>query len=131
MTRISVAVALGAAILLAGGCGSAQPGGFEAAGTVTYKGNPVPRGSILLSPDSSKGHSGPAVSADIVDGKFDTKLAKQRLTDGAYRVRVDGFDGNAQPDQELPLGKQIFAEYVTTVDVNQENAGALAIEVKR
>lgn len=120
-----------ATILFAGGCGTSQPDGYVAAGTVTYKGNPVPRGSILLSPDSSKGHVGPAVSANIVDGKFDTTLAKQRLSDGAYRVRVNGFDGNAQPDQELPYGKQIFAEYVTSIEVNDDNAGSLAIEVKK
>ncbi|MCC9607284.1 hypothetical protein LOC68_13570 [Blastopirellula sp. JC732] len=125
-----VGVLAAAAILLGSGCGSSEPPGFVAAGSVTYKGNPVPQGTILLSPDSSKGHSGPAVSSAIVNGSFDTKDAKQRLSSGAYRVRINGFDGNAKPDQELPYGKQIFAEYTTTIDVNDQNAGSLAIDVK-
>lgn len=119
-----------AAIMLAGGCGASQPAGHAAVGKVTYKGKPVPRGSILLSPDSSKGHTGPAISASIVDGTFDSSQAKQRLTSGAYRVRINGFDGNAQPDRELPLGQQMFAEYTTTIEVTDDNAGDLMIEVK-
>lgn len=132
MTRFCVACAMSAtAILLASGCGSKEPSGLVAAGTVTYKGAPVPRGSILLSPDSSKGHSGPAVSTDIVNGAFDTEQAKQRLTIGVYRVRVNGFDGNAQPDQELPYGKQIFPEFTTSVEVTDQNVKSIAIDVKK
>ncbi|WP_237564941.1 hypothetical protein [Blastopirellula marina] len=132
MTRFCFVCTLGAAaIMLASGCSSEEREGFVAAGTVTHQGAPVPRGSILLSPDSSKGHRGPAISADIVAGAFDTSQAKQRLTEGAYRVRIDGFDGDAKPDQELPYGKQIFAEFTTSIKVTNENASSISIEVNR
>jgi len=112
------------------GCGPAAPEGNNVSGTVSFKGNPLPAGSILFSPDSSKGNSGPAVSLPIVDGQYDTKPANKRLQVGAYRVRINGFDGNADPDSELPRGLPLFKEFNTTVDLPEGDALSTDFEVK-
>lgn len=124
-------VMLGALLLLTG-CQQEQADGFLVSGTVTYQGKPVPRGTLLLTPDTSKGNSGPAVSLDIVDGKFETpSTAKTRHQGGAYRVYIDGFDGNAKPEAELPLGRALFMEYETEVTLPEEDASDITFEVKK
>ena len=126
-----VALLLGALLVLTG-CQQEQADGFLVSGTVTYQGKPVPRGTLLLTPDSSKGNSGPAVVADIVDGKFETPpTAKTRHQGGVYRVFIDGFDGHAQPEAELPLGRALFMGYETEVTLPKEDASDITFEVKK
>lgn len=48
---------------------------YPISGTVMYKNQPVPAGSITLIPDAREGNTGVAVSLEIVDGKFDSELA--------------------------------------------------------
>src|SRR5688572_5783063 len=121
-----------AVMLLITGCQQPTAEGYLVSGTVTYQGQPVPRGTMLLTPDSSKGNSGPAVALDIVDGKFETPpTARTRHRGGAYRVYIDGFDGNAKPEAELPLGRALFMEYETELTLPEEDASDIALEVKK
>lgn len=77
-------------------------------GAVTYKGKPIPRGTIMFDPDESKGNmSGYQGSADIVDGRYAT-LNDFGPQKGAYVARISGYDGKATP--ELPLGEALFTE---------------------
>ncbi|TWT30885.1 hypothetical protein [Blastopirellula retiformator] len=113
------------------GCGGSNSTSLPVAGVVNFKGAPVPRGSVTFTPNSTQGNSGPAVSADIFDGKFDTTKAKYGMTEGAYRVRIYGFDGNAMPEKEIPLGRAIFKEFHTEANITQENAGSLEFTVSK
>jgi len=114
--------AFAAVIVLAAGCGGGEEGPprFNIAGTVTHKGNPVPHGFIQFRPDGSKGNSGPAGSATIVDGKFDTSTSGQGTIGGPHNVVVSGFDGQADLDNELPFGKQLFADHKSELDLPKE-----------
>jgi len=109
-------VTIGAALITTVGCGG---GGDQRAsnisGTVTYNGSPVPAGNIQFSPASTGG--GPAGYADIVDGKYDTAETGKGVDGGTYNVLITGFNGDAKPDEELPLGEPLFPEFTTTVDI--------------
>jgi hypothetical protein len=62
MNRQSVSLFLSGLLLLALGCGSKG----TITGTVTYKGTPIPAGTIVFAPDSGE----PSVNAPIADGKY-------------------------------------------------------------
>jgi hypothetical protein len=49
-------------ILISAGCGSSGPPRYHISGKVTYGGQPVAAGSVMLVPDTSQGNTGPAVS---------------------------------------------------------------------
>jgi hypothetical protein len=75
------ALALLVVVVAVPGCGGSDPYAVKtvsAAGTVTYKGKPVPKGTILFEPMDDKGR--PA-SGTIEDGKF--TLSTYREGDGA------------------------------------------------
>jgi hypothetical protein len=57
--------------LLLTGCGSSTPPLAEVAGTVSYRGHPVPGGLIVFTPDPAKGSTGPIARSRIQpDGSF-------------------------------------------------------------
>ncbi|UUO05154.1 hypothetical protein M4951_17415 [Blastopirellula sp. J2-11] len=114
------------------GCFSTSADGFPIAGMVTYRGQPVPRGTLLLRPTSENSNSGIAVTFDIVDGRFGTELQPDRLHQGgAYNVRIYGYDGTGDPNSEIPLGQSLFSHYTTTIDLPEGEALGLEIEVKK
>ena len=57
--------------LFLGGCGDKGPKLAPVKGAITYKGKPVPQGSIMFQPDE-----GPAATAEIQDGNFTLKTFK-------------------------------------------------------
>lgn len=117
--------------LLVGGCGS-QDGlmRYDVSGTVTHNGNPVPQGVIQFLPDSTKGNEGPAANANIVQGKYDTSVSGKGTIGGAHIVVINGFDGEARPDEELPYGKPLFPEFRTNVDLPQSTGETVNFEVQ-
>lgn len=110
-------------LIMTAGCGGGQDGPprFNVAGTVTHKGNPIPQGFIQFLPDSSKGNSGPAGSASILDGKFDTAVSGSGTVGGPHTIIINGFDGKADPDNELPFGRALFPDYKSEVDLPKES----------
>jgi hypothetical protein len=117
---------LGAAAILAGilalnGCNKGGARGYNVSGTVTYKGQPIPVGSIVFEPDAGKGNSGPSGSAQIKDGKYDTSLPGGKGTvGGPHLVRIIGLDG--KPAGELTEGTPLFPDYRTTIDLPKETS---------
>ena len=109
--------------MLAVGCGGGEDGPqrFDIAGTVTSKGAPVPHGFIQFMPDSSKGNSGPAGSATIIDGKFDTAVSGKGTVGGPHQVVISGFDGKADIENELPYGMPLFSENKSEIDLPKSN----------
>jgi hypothetical protein len=74
------------------GCGDKAPEADQVSGKVTFDGQPVVYGSIEFIPDAAKGHKGPAGSAEIVDGQYDTSTAGGKgLSKGPHVARVTIF----------------------------------------
>ncbi len=61
-------------LLLLVGCGGPRKirPRYSLSGKVTYRGAPVPHGTIFFQPDGAKGNNGPAVSAPIINGAYET-----------------------------------------------------------
>ncbi|MCC7474981.1 MAG: hypothetical protein IT425_06265 [Pirellulales bacterium] len=98
------------AMISVGGCGSRDPlGRHSVSGTITHRGNPVPKGFIRFSPDTAKGQSGPGGGAPIVQGKFSAE-AKKGVLGGHYLVEIVGLDGipTKANGEDLPDGKELF-----------------------
>ncbi len=108
---------------LAVGCGGSTGG--RVSGKVTFNGQPVPAGKVYISPDSSKGNTGPTGFADIKDGKYDTSAAGgQNATPGAVVIKVEGIDPNPPPGAEpdvtatvLFTGYEVQAELADSATV--------------
>ncbi|MEQ1825715.1 MAG: hypothetical protein ABL921_07200 [Pirellula sp.] len=78
----------------------------EISGTVTFKGNPIPAGNVMFTPDVSIA-SGQVRMFMVKDGKFDSATdPNPGLLPGNYKVTIAGYDG-----KQIPMfyqGKQIF-----------------------
>ena len=111
-----------AGLLLLVGCkGDSGPARYDLTGKVTYNGEPVPAGYILMEPDKSKGNDGPGANADIKDGVYKTR-PKQGAVGGPHILSVSGFDGKPQglgPGHN-PMGKPLFANVRVTVDLPKD-----------
>ena len=68
MTR-STLIAIAFAVSSLVGCSKTDS---ALSGTVTFDGQPVPEGEIILSPDTTRGNQGPGVMARISNGKYAT-----------------------------------------------------------
>lgn len=115
-----------AAVFCIVGCDQG-PQRYDVSGTITHDGEPIPRGSLEFLPDTSKGNSGPAGHAQIIDGKFNTAETGQGTIGGPHRVTVTAFDGNAQPELDLPNGDPLFYDYSEEIDLPLEDT---TIEIK-
>jgi len=112
------------------GCGGNEgPERYDLSGTVTYQGQPVPRGYIQFTPDSSLSNAGPAGYADIQDGKYDTSKNGKGTVGGPHTVTIEGYDGIAKPEAELPSGTPLFDEWNTIADLPKE-PGAMDFKVE-
>jgi len=94
------------------GCGSSETG-HRLSGKVTFNGQPVPSGKILVVPDSSKGNKGAAGYADITNGTYDTSAAGGNgVVAGAVTITVEGIDPKPPPGAEPDVTKTVlFANY--------------------
>jgi hypothetical protein len=120
----AVAVFLAVAI---GGC-SDNSGRVHLSGKVTWNGEPVPAGMIIINPDVSQGNIGPQGMAEIRNGTYDTSTGKGRsVTPGAITVSVHGFDG-LNPTEEQPNGNRMFMPFELST-TTPESSGPLDIEV--
>lgn len=108
--------------LLLSGCGTetSGPDRFHVSGKVTFNGQPVKAGTIYFQPTT-----GPAGSAQIVDGAYDTKSG-QGVVGGPHQVQISGFDGNAVNPGEM--GNPVFNPHTIEKDLPKEDT-VLDIEV--
>lgn len=100
MPRICRPALLFAGILFLSGCGSSTPPLAPVTGTVAYRGQPLPSGMIVFTPDPAKGSTGPSATAVIQsDGSFILHTADAPgAAAGWHRVTVVCI---ADPEQEL------------------------------
>ena len=108
---VAVAVLLS---LAAQGCGGSGLDRQNLYGRVTYKGEPVPFGSIAFRPDRSKGGKGPAGFAQIVEGEYSTKSSGKGSVTGPVIVMIEGQVANK------PLSPALFPTYKTSIDVTPD-----------
>jgi len=77
---------LAAALVALNGCGSKSSTKTEVKGRVLYRGEPLPGGVIVFTPDTERGNNGPLAKGTIAaDGTF--SLAPETAP-GWYRVAV-------------------------------------------
>jgi len=107
-------------LIVVAGCGERAPTLYHVSGTVTFGGKPVPAGSILFEPDTTKGNQGPAGYAQIKDGKYNTQAGGRGTVGGPHRVRIMGLSG-VRIDEDSPEGVPLFPEYTTQVDLPKQN----------
>jgi hypothetical protein len=104
------ALVVGAGVVIAlVGCGGDKLGRHAVSGTITFNGQPVPKGFVRLIPDSSKGTKGPGGGAAIANGKFHAP-ANKGVVAGAYLIEIDGLDGIPAKEggEDLQDGKSLF-----------------------
>lgn len=92
------------------------PPRYSLSGTVTFRGEPVPLGTIAFEPDTSQGNRGPAGYADIIGGRFQTHLG---AVGGPHIVRISGASG---PMIDESKDTTLFSDYTTTRDLPQQTA---------
>jgi hypothetical protein len=101
-----VRLALALTLFLALGCTS-KPPVSNLSGKVTFKGEPVPAGFIVFSPDVGQGNLGANQVLQIKDGVYDSaKLNPPGINPGVYIIEIAGFNGKVEPF--YGQGKQIF-----------------------
>jgi len=110
-------------VCLLAGCGGEGPTTYQLSGKVTYNGQPVPVGTVMLSPNVSRGNSGPGAATGIKDGSFVTESGKGHVG-GEYLIQVTGFDGVPVQGGEGgmdPMGKELFPPYDMAVELPKAN----------
>jgi hypothetical protein len=95
--RILVAAAF---LLLSAGCGQGTDSLQPVHGIVSYQNKPLTCGTIVFTPDTSRGHAGPiAWSAIKSDGSYSLRTEKiMGAIPGWYRVTVSAVEMAAQPE---------------------------------
>lgn len=116
--------ALCTALALAVGCGGNDgPQRYPRDGAVTFNGAPVAKGEIIISPDRSKGASGPGTTVTFEDGKYRTRKGKGTLS-GPHVVVVSGYDGqpgsNDPTMEPHPWGNTLFTSHRVEIDFPAE-----------
>jgi len=105
-----------ACAVLAAGCTGGDLARYDVSGRVTYRGQPVPAGTIIFEPDDSKGNEGPQGIAPIVQGRYDTSQGGKGTVGGPHRVTILGCDG-VTISETSPQGKTLFEPYSTTAEL--------------
>lgn len=99
------------------------PARYDLSGSITYDGKPVPVGSILFAPDTSKGNDGPGASADIIDGVYRTRK-NDGTVGGPHVATISGYEkkeGQLSPI-ESPMGKPLFMNVRINLDLPKQTA---------
>jgi hypothetical protein len=119
MIRTSAAALLLAAMAVLSGCSSDEEL-YDVSGTITFEGNPIPKGLIYFDPDPAKGTPGSQGFANIENGKFDTSITGKGkgIRGGTYLIRISGFDGKEAA--EAPFGQPLFLQHELTKDLPAE-----------
>ena len=113
-------LAWGGTLCLLAGCGDGGPKVYHLSGNVTIGGKPVPAGVMFLGPDLKKGVDGPQGYATIKNGKYDTRDGGRGMIGGPLEVTIQPHDGI--PGSELPMGKKLGPDFVTTFEAPKADA---------
>jgi hypothetical protein len=105
-------------LTLASGCGGVS--GTRVSGKVTFKGQPVPAGTVYIKPDSAKGNNGHTGYATISNGAYDTGApGGQAAPTGAVILEVEGIDPKPPPGAEPDVGAtMLFTGFTKSAEVS-------------
>ena len=103
-------------LMLLAGCSKSGADRNALSGKVTFKGEPVPFGRIVFTPDMSKGNDGPQGIARVVDGEYHT--GKKGAVKGPLIVQIDGYSAipNAE-DEGGGAGRPLFRNWTTKIEL--------------
>lgn len=104
-------------LALCAGC-DRGPQRYEVSGRITYDGKEVPAGRIVLTPDHTKGNSGPQGVARVNAGVLKTEPERQ-VVGGPHWIQLLAYDGVAYEDREgvMPQGRALFPLTQVAVDL--------------
>ena len=106
------------------GC-SSEERRYRLSGNVTYKGQPVVEGYVVMEPDAAKGGKGGPGRAKIVDGKYDTAAEDGvGILGGPHRIMLTGFDrktGGGTTGMEVTLPKSLFTNHMVDEDLPKQD----------
>jgi hypothetical protein len=131
---IPAVITLGILLVTATGCGSRGPARYDISGTITFRGKPVPAGSIMFIPTGAAAGEQPVGFCTFREGEFESKVGRSPGT-GSYRAVITGCDGVAYETrlgdiiEEHPLGKNIFVGHVVELDLPARHGSEFEIVV--
>ena len=103
---------LGLALVI--GCSEIEPDRLRVSGTVTFRGEPIPNGDILFTPDDAQRNSGPQGFATIRNGRFDTSSADGKGYGGGPAViRITGLSAE---------GGTLLCEYEFRIELPRDDS---------
>ncbi len=114
------------------GCRDSGPQSIHVRGRVTFRGQPVPAGSIVFQSTGDAAEQRSRSVTPIENGSYDTQTNGGRgIVPGSVRVFVEGYDGRATATRvdEPSLGNPLFPPYETVVTIDDSSA-AVDIDVK-
>lgn len=139
MSRRSLSVVLHVVLLGALGCGDDLPERYQVSGQVTYKGQPLPKGTITFAPVDG---SGSGAFGEIVEGSYSltTHSTNDGARPGAYRVTITSAetvtpkaaydtDPNATPEASVAKSQRTAKHHVPTKYASPDTSN-LTAEVK-
>lgn len=103
-----------AVCLMVQGCGRSGIDRNDLSGKITYKGQPVPFGTISFRPNRKKGGAGPSGFAQIVEGDYSTSSSGKGAVSGPVIVMIEGLVANK------PMAAALFPTYKTEMDITGE-----------
>lgn len=108
------------------GCGGKDgPQRYQRQGKITFNGQPVGKGEIIVSPDRSKGMKGPGTTVTFEDGEYCTRDGMGSWS-GPHVLIISGYDGNqGKPNaarEPHPWGGTLFTGHRIEVDFPAENS---------
>lgn len=125
---LGLAVAASVILASAAGCGGGDPLQRQAvSGTVTFKGQPLDKGTIQFLPADPQAKGSPG-GATITNGQFSLPAA-QGLAPGKYRVQISSPVGGAEPGpEEAPGESSKLAEERIPASWNTESKHEITVE---
>lgn len=114
--QFAMAVALSAICV---GCSKSGVERIPLSGQVTYKGQPVPAGSILFEPDGVKGNRGPQGYSSIINGYYETSKFGKGAVTGPVNVQIMGFVVGNQAGEGG--NKPLFPAYKTSIIIERDS----------
>jgi hypothetical protein len=137
--RLITGLALSTLVLTAYGCGDGLKARYPVYGKVTYKGQPVPTGTVTFAPLDDEGEG---AFGNIAEGSYTltTHTTGDGAVPGRYRVSVVSADAitpkaafdtdpNATPEASIAKAQRKAKHHIPTKYANPEKSG-LTFEVK-
>lgn len=112
-------VGVSAMVLTVGCSGGGIPTG-NMSGTVTFRGEPVPYGTIEFHPASEEENPGPTVSTEIRDGVFDTSSSGAGVVKGPLELRITAYPSEPATSEDETVEVEPVEPYFVGYTINMD-----------